>query len=75
MTLVTQYPIDAIRSRLTSTTNEVTPARRFTPAEIRAWCEAHPDRLRAPKPEKKRRSVTVPSQQAYHDRRRRARAE
>jgi hypothetical protein len=64
---VTQYPIDAIRSRLTSTTNEVTPA------EIRAWCSAHPDRLRAPKPEKKRRAVTVPSQQAYHDRRRLAR--
>lgn len=58
MTLVTQYPIDAIASRLVRH-SESAPARRLTQAEIDEWCRQNPGRCGAAKIAPKRPKETV----------------
>jgi hypothetical protein len=70
MTLVTQYPINAIAARLTATTAQPGPERHLSRDQIDEWCRQNPERLRRPKVKGAKKETVLPSMAEMHEKRR-----
>jgi hypothetical protein len=69
MTLVSQYPIDAIAARLTATTAQPGPERHLSQDQIDEWCRQNPERLRRPKVKGAKKETVLPTMHEMHEKR------
>jgi hypothetical protein len=68
MTLVTQYPINAIAARLTATTAQPGPERHLSQDQIDEWCRQNPERLRRPKVKGAKKEAALTARQEMAER-------